>query len=220
MTTYTAKFYVYELRDENGVPFYVGKGSGKRIQQHRQIAKSGRKDHRYCKIRLIWERGADFFEVIVFETDDEEKAFEEEVRLIALYGRDNLTNKTDGGDGPSNPSPEVREKIAAGRRGYKASGETRALQRALKLGKSVSEETRKKISQSTTGMKKPWASIPRTDEYKQKMSLRMTGRKMPDGFGEKISKAKMGHKVSDETRRKISETKRRKNANRNLLSSR
>jgi hypothetical protein len=50
------KFYVYELRDDAGKPFYVGKGSGKRIAAHQRRARKGDTTHRANKIRSIWRK--------------------------------------------------------------------------------------------------------------------------------------------------------------------
>lgn len=151
------KFYVYELRDENGVTFYVGKGQGRRAEHHETRARLGDMSHRCCKIRQIWARGGSIQRATVFETDDEAEAFAEEKRRIALHGREALTNKTDGGDGPSNPSPDVRARIAAGRRGCIASEHTRELQRKAKLGTHRSAETKAKISRAQRGRKRPHA---------------------------------------------------------------
>lgn len=195
------RFYVYELRDECGVPFYVGKGSGRRLHIHERRARAGYNSHCANKIRLILRRGGKVSTAVVFETDDEHAAFAEERRLIALYGRATLTNKTDGGDGVSNPPAEARAKIAAARRGVVASEATREKQRAAKLGKPRSAETRAKIAKAQRGSKHPWAVQPKGS---------FKGRKHSPETIEKMRAAKRGHVVSPETRRKISEAKRRK----------
>ena len=200
-------FYVYELRDESGRPFYVGKGSGPRMHNHEQRARRGCMSHRACKIRQIWARGGAISKVVVFDTTDEQAAFSEEIRLIAFYGREALTNKTDGGDGPSNPAPEVRAKIAAGRRGYIASPKTRELQRLAKLGTHRTPETKAKIAASLRGRKNPSASLPRSEEYKRAMSIACAGKVNSPETRSRISASKMGHLVSEETRSRISTTK-------------
>lgn len=96
------RFYVYELRDEQGVVFYVGKGSGRRFTAHEIKARRGEQSHRANTIRKIWGRGGRVEREIVFRSSSEQEAFDEEVRRIALYGRVNLTNKSDGGGGPRN----------------------------------------------------------------------------------------------------------------------
>jgi hypothetical protein len=128
-------FYVYELRDDAGRPFYIGKGSGRRMFQHEYHAKAGRLSHLCAKIRKMRAENREIVKAIVFSTESEAEAFHEETRLIKYYGRQNLTNQTDGGDGPSNPSAETRAKIAAARRGIIASEATRNRLRLSHLGK-------------------------------------------------------------------------------------
>ena len=182
------------------------------MYQHKHRAKAGEPSHRSHTIRLILARGAEPVAVVVFRTDDEEAAFTEEKRLIAHYGRENLTNKTDGGDGPSNPPQEVRDRIAAGRRGIKINEVTRQRLRDSHLGIGQREETKRKISATLTGRKAPWATLPRSDEYKANMRESCKGRVNSPETRARISAAKMGHSVSEETRKKISETKRKRNA--------
>ena len=108
-------FYVYELWNPiTSLPFYVGKGTYQgskttRITDHLREAqkiinhKTGNKHKRNTIIKILKE-GYNLDYKIVFETYDESLAFEEEKRLISLYGRRDLktgilTNLTDGGDG-------------------------------------------------------------------------------------------------------------------------
>lgn len=94
-------FYTYMWLREDGTPYYVGKGKGVRA----------------------FRRGAPYRERII--TQDwltEEQAFAAEKFLIAYYGRkDNgtgiLRNLSDGGEGLSNPSEEVRAKQGATNKG-------------------------------------------------------------------------------------------------------
>jgi len=112
-------FYVYELVDPRkekeynpaGDPskvsrvFYVGKGQGTRYQDHLQDAQrwndNGRKgaSKKNAKIMKILMNKMKFSVNIVFKTENEEEAFEKERELISFYGRDNLVNLTDGGEG-------------------------------------------------------------------------------------------------------------------------
>ena len=200
-------FYVYELRDENNTVFYVGKGSGKRMYQHRYKAKSGEKTHRANKIRKIWFRGFDFSAVIVFKSECEQTAFAKEKHLISKYGQENLTNKTAGGEGLSNPSMGIREKIANGRRGTIASKETREKQRLAKLGIHRTQETKDKIRAYQLGTKKPWAISQALNNLATGKTTFKGMKHTPEAI-EKIRQTKLGHSVSQETRNKISKSKR------------
>lgn len=88
-------FYTYLWLRENGVPFYVGKGKGRRA----------------------FRKGSPSIERIVLqEFPDEIMAYEAEALLIACYGRkDNgtgtLINMTDGGEGVKNISDDSKERM-------------------------------------------------------------------------------------------------------------
>lgn len=118
-----AKFYVYVLArpdkpspegwPHQDCPFYVGKGTGRRIREHENEARRGHLCFKCQVIRKVWNSGGQIDKYIMLETDDEQEAFAYEVKLIALYGKENLTNLTGGGRGGSagtTPSPEARAK--------------------------------------------------------------------------------------------------------------
>lgn len=112
------RFYVYVLARPDGRPFYVGKGKGSRIYQHDSEARSGHRCPKCNTIRKIWRAGGEVQRYIVFQTDDEQEAFDREREYIALYGRANLCNLTDGGDGYTTAdnawsTPERRESMLA-----------------------------------------------------------------------------------------------------------
>lgn len=95
------QFYVYVLARPNGKVFYVGKGSKRRVFGHEAEARRGCKCHKCNVIRKVWKQGGEIQRYIVFTTNDEQAAFDYERETIALHGRDNLVNYTDGGDGAS-----------------------------------------------------------------------------------------------------------------------
>ena len=89
--TSTGRFYVYILYRPDDRPFYVGKGCGDRIKHHEREARNGHDCHKCRVIRKIWQGGGQVDRQIVFNTDDEYKAFQFEARLIARF-RQQLTN--------------------------------------------------------------------------------------------------------------------------------
>lgn len=131
----TRDFYVYlHSKATTGEVFYVGKGNGDRA-----YSKHGR--NQYWN-RVVKKHG---YTVELYATGLQEwYAFELEKELIAYYGRENLTNGTDGGEGTSGffPDEETRKKLSIARRGEKNH----------QFGKPHSEETKKKISESKKGV--------------------------------------------------------------------
>jgi hypothetical protein len=156
-------FYVYAYVREDRTPYYIGKGTGKRIYDPcRRTPKPSEKD------RIIK----------VVAGLSEQESFGLEKSLIAFYGRKDLgtgilRNLTDGGEGSSGAilsaetrhkmgtsrsgklnhqfqkphSPETRAKIAAtltGRTGRKLTEE----QKANLRGRVVSVETRSRLSEA------------------------------------------------------------------------
>lgn len=187
------KHYVYTLARPDGRVFYVGKGVRGRIHKHEWAARNGEQSYKANIIRKIWAEGGQVVKQKVFESDNEQEALAEEIRLIAYYGRENLTNLTDGGDVNSGwkPKPETTAKIAASLRGRKRTAEEcRRISESLRgrIGKSPSEEVRRKIAESQTGKPKPKHS----EEERRRKSERQKGRKRPP--------------VSEETRQKLVES--------------
>src|SRR5690349_1278384 len=63
------RFYVYILSRPDGRPFYVGKGSGRRIFDHDSEARSGHQCHKCNVIRKIWQQGGQVQRHTVFTTN-------------------------------------------------------------------------------------------------------------------------------------------------------
>ena len=195
-------FYVYELRDQFGVPFYVGKGSKRRMHEHEKRARRGIDSHLCSKIRKLWRLGFPVQKAVVFRSRDERAAFSEEIRLIAYYGRASLTNQTDGGDGPAGMALHARERIAASRRGKVASEATRNRQRLAKLGTHRTAKTKRKIAATQRTIKKPWAVNSRPN-----LGSGFAGHRWTPEHRAKFLAKRIGHTVTQETRNKISKAK-------------
>ena len=94
-----AKYYVYHLIDpRNDEVFYVGKGTGKRIDQHESDArnfvfKNAEKEYR---IHEIWNDGFKVLKVKVRNFNSESLAFKFEKEEIERFGIDSLTNISKG----------------------------------------------------------------------------------------------------------------------------
>ena len=147
-------YYVYvHRRKSDGAVFYVGKGKGLRAWDKNKDNRSQYWHKIVRKHGLIVE--------IVESGYAEWFAHEREIQLIEKYGRSNLCNHTDGGEGCSNPSAEARKQMGAANRGRKRSSEHIA-----------------KIVMAHKG-------VPRTDAVKQKISAGHKGKPKPSMQGEK-----------------------------------
>lgn len=216
-------FYVYiYMHPITGVPFYVGKGKGKRAYSHLNTIKyKGEKS--YCVntiIKIVKETG--FNPVISFHATklSEIEAFNIEQELIIKYGRKDrggiLTNRTDGGEGPTGLifSKETLKKLSLA-----SSGENNpmyGLKGALSpnYGKTQTQETKNKKAKVMTGKNKG----PHTKEHNLKISNggkgksgRQPGYHLTEEHCKNISKANSGENNpiygthrSKETKLKIS----------------
>ena len=111
------KFYTYLWLREDGTPYYIGKGSGRRAHE-----RHGHSVHMPPKDRIV-----------IYPADSEADAFETEIALIWYYGRKDLGtgylyNHTDGGDNP--PS----------QKGVKRSAKHVAALVNSRKGKTISEQ--------------------------------------------------------------------------------
>lgn len=194
-------FYVYIHYKASGLktPFYVGKGRKRRAYSthhqnthwHRTVKKYGR------KVKFIAKNLS------------EEAAFVLERELIKKLGRSDLglgplVNQTDGGEGTINISEETRKKLIPTqeiidkrretRKGYRHSKKTRYKIGLAHKGKHVSEETKKRLSESHLGQRGFWKGKKLSDEHRKKLSKSHEGKPHPH---------------SEETRKKLSESVKR-----------
>jgi hypothetical protein len=129
-------FYVYALKEMPiGKVFYIGKSTGvpvnggmdsRRFRDHCHHAKHDAKLPVHCKMRSIWSQGGYVASEVLFQSDNEGLVLNEEMRQIALFGRDNLMNLTDGGEAPNGLryTAEQRAKLSEKRTGHRHSPET------------------------------------------------------------------------------------------------
>jgi len=130
-------YYTYAYLREDRTPYYIGKGSGRRINEyHTKFVIVPPKERRiYLKQNLT-----------------EKEAFRHEIYMISVFGRKDLgngilINRTDGGDNPP------KNNVAGWNKGKKMNftkerGEK--ISKSLK-GKTKSDEHRKKLSESKKG---------------------------------------------------------------------
>jgi hypothetical protein len=143
-------FYVYQyLYPETRVPFYIGKGQGDRSQYHLHAANTGVHENKLLEntIKKVQRGGCDPLIEVLQEFNDENEAYDEEERLIKLYGRKRyeggpLCNLTLGGRGPL---------------GYQHTEETKQ-----KMRKPKSEEAKRRMSEAKRGKPQPGISASMT----------------------------------------------------------
>ena len=172
-------FYVYvHRRATDGSVFYVGKG-----RKYRAFAKNSRS--------VFWKNTVAKYGYtieIVKDGMEEHSSLEMEIELISLYGRDNLVNLTDGGEGSSGyvHSEESKRII-----GEYSKGNTNT------KGMKHSEESKKKIGLGNKG-------VVFSDERKANISASLQGHYCSTETRKKLSVAHKGKEISQETRDKIS----------------
>lgn len=189
------KIYVDFTTEDSPRAFYVGKGTEPRVKKRKR-----NKLHRVISEKYGLERK------IVFETDNEQEAFEKETQLILeyntyVYGDGWGANFTLGGEGTSG-SPR-----------YHLRGESHPM-----FGKKHSEESKRKNSESNkiaqSGEKNGMFGKHHSEETKKKIGDNQRGWHHTDEAKAKLAAAAKrlhtGKKRSEETRRKISESRKGK----------
>ena len=176
------QFYVYQLRlSTSALPFYVGKGCGKRMFQHLVPSSYGRPGRKNRIIEKAIRQGVEVIPEILHDNLTEDEAMELEKLYISVLGRTDigtgiLANHTDGGEGRSGykPSPETRVKMGSANRGKKMSSEKKRKISASLKGNIIPQEARAKISIANRGK-------TRTPETRKRISESQKGKTRKEG---------------------------------------
>lgn len=173
-------YYVYMLLDpDTNIPFYIGKGMGKRARTHTCPSSLALISYKNSKIKEILSRNKTPIISYYLLDVSEETAFTCERALIAKYGRKDiglgvLCNLTDGGDGSSG-AVHSKESVAAmveKKRGVKHTDQHKLKNALAQSGKVQSVESNNKRSATLAGMNAPKALI--IDIYDATGTLRYT----------------------------------------------
>jgi hypothetical protein len=135
------KYYTYAYLRQDGTPYYIGKGCGRRLYDHHGKNCNPPKDRsRIIKLK---------------QNLTEEEAFKHEIYMIAVFGKKCdgtgiLRNIADGGNGGNglygddSPTkrPEVRAKISASNKG-KTKGRIKTKEEIEKMSRSHKERLKK-----------------------------------------------------------------------------
>jgi hypothetical protein len=197
-------FYTYAYLREDGTPYYIGKGKGKRFKEKHSASIAIPR----CPDRILFLK----------KDLTEEEAFKHECYLIFVLGRKDLgtgilRNLTNGGDGASGRvcTEDAKLKSSQSNRGQtraKSVGENISKAKKGKPGRKLSEEEKKLHSSRMTGE----GNISKRPEVKEKISNSKKGkpgRKWTEEQKAHLSQKNKGKKKTEEHKRKLSEATKR-----------
>lgn len=189
--------YVYlHRRKDNNEPFYVGVGGLLSFDNYQRANANNWKG--LASRSKFWKSIASKFGFtveIVLDNCTKQEAFSEEIRLIKLYGRQDietgiLVNHTDGGDGRVGSSEEMKKKC-----GEKNIGKKWTEERRLGIKKEKPKRNNVAWNKGIPHTEKAKLNMSAAAKHKSKMSLETK---------QKISKSNSGKVFSKEARQKMS----------------
>lgn len=190
------EYYTYIWRDADGVPFYVGKGKGRRAYD----VASGRRSQDFLRIHSAGGCTVEIIDWFIHES----QAHAHEVQLIEMHGRREmgglLINRTDGGEGASGSTHTDSARVAiseTNRRVYESDPSRRARVTAGNLRRFSDPAARAKQSAALSG-------LPKSSDHKAKLSRAHSGKKLTAEHRRKIGDAFRGLRLTDEHRDKVS----------------
>lgn len=200
-------FYVYEhWRPDTGTCFYVGKGKDKRAWDMKNM----RNRHHMAITSKLTSLGFCVDVRIVVDQISEETALNLEIDRIAMYGMENLSNMTSGGDGLRNPSKETREKISQSQKARFAKPGARDAVSRQNKGRVTSEETKLKLAITSKGHRHSVETIE-----KMKVAAKVRGVSDITRNANKIAlTGKKRAPFTEETRKKMSDASKIREQNR------